>query len=54
MTKEQAAEKLVEQTFHSLCFEKSSFTSEDVRQSCLDMINKEIEKTAFLTQILGE
>lgn len=54
MTKEQAARKLVEQTFHSLCFEKSSFSSEDVRQSCLDLINKEIERTAFLTEIIGE
>jgi len=54
MTREQAAAALVDKTFQLLCYEKSSFTSEDVRQSCLDMINKEIEKTAFLTQILGE
>jgi len=54
MTREHAAKKLVEQTFHFLCFEKSSFSAEDVRQSCLDLINKEIAKTEFITEIIGE
>jgi hypothetical protein len=54
MTREQAAAALVDKTFQLLCFEKSSFSSEDVRQSCLDLINKEIERTVFLTEIIGE
>jgi len=54
MTREQAAKELVEKTFHSLCFEKSSFTSEDVRRVCLELIDREMERTEFVTEIIGE
>jgi hypothetical protein len=37
-----------------MCFEKSSFTSEDIRQACMDLIDKEIEKTQFITNLIGE
>lgn len=54
MTREKAAQVLVENTFGQFCFEKESFTSDDIRQACIDLIDKELEKTEFITQIIGE
>ena len=54
MTKKQAAAKLVERTFQEMCFEKSSFSSEDVKQECMRLIEKELEKTAFLNEVIAE
>jgi hypothetical protein len=53
-TQQQAAALLVDRTFQLMCFEKSSFTSEDIRQACMDLIDKEIEKTQFITNLIGE
>jgi len=52
-TQQQAAALLVDRTFQLMCFEKSSFTSEDIRQACIDLIDKEIEKTQFITNLIG-
>lgn len=54
MTKQQAAAKLVERTFQEMYFEKSSFSSEDVKQECMRLIEKELEKTAFLNEVIAE
>ena len=53
MTKQQAAAKLVDHTFQEMCFEKSSFSSEDVKQECMRLIEKELEKTVFLNEVIG-
>lgn len=54
MTREKAAQVLVDKTFQSLCFEMSSFSAEDVKKACLDLIEKEIARTEFITEIIGE
>jgi hypothetical protein len=53
-TQEQAAAALVDRTFQLMCFTRPSFTSEEVRQECIKLIEKEIARTQFVTQIIGE
>lgn len=54
MTQEQSAKKLVDKTFQKLCFEKNSFSAEDVRQECLRVINEQLDKVEFITHIIAE
>jgi hypothetical protein len=54
MTKQQAAVMLVKRTFEEMCFEKPSFSSEDIKQECLLLIEKELEKTVFLNEVIAE
>lgn len=53
-TQEQAAAALVDRTFAVMCFQRSSFTSDDIREACMALIDKEIAKTAFLNENIGE
>jgi hypothetical protein len=54
MTQEQAAAILVDRTFNVLCFEKFSFSSDDVRNACIALIDKELDKTKFITSLSSE
>jgi hypothetical protein len=54
MTQKQAAKILVEKVFSELCYEMPAFTSEDVREACMKLIDEELEKTQFITEIVGE
>jgi hypothetical protein len=54
LTQEQAAAMLVDKTFQLMCFKKASFTSDDIREACMALINKEISRTQFITEIIGE
>jgi hypothetical protein len=53
-TQEQAAAALVDRTFAVMCFQRSSFTSDDIREACMALIDKEIAKTKFVTELIGE
>jgi hypothetical protein len=53
-TQEQAAAALVDRTFQLMCYSKPSFSSDDIREACMALIEKEIAKTKFITELIGE
>jgi hypothetical protein len=54
LTQEQAAAMLVDKTFQLMCYSKPSFSSDDIREACMALIDKEISSTQFITEIIGE
>jgi hypothetical protein len=37
-----------------MSFTRPSFTSDDIRKACMALIEKEIARTQFITEIIGE